>query len=191
MKAIDFLNEFQRIFIENAEKAKMTYCDNRRFTKFITQKINKMLSKEEKKKQNEYFRIDAIQWTGKADLIGKSQDIHLNKHLWDLEVAVEHENNPADWMDEVVKLAHIACPLRVVIGYMPWDKRNEDLRYLNHVGRWLKELQCKDNVQRGEFLVILGNSNTGENIERFFNYRGYLLNPKNFCFDMIGNAEIK
>ena len=116
-------------------------------------------------------------------MIEKPENIHLNKHLWDLEVAVEHENDPKDWMDEVVKLAHIVCPLRVVIGYMPRDKRDEDLVYLNYVSRWLQELQCKDNMRCGEYLVILGNSKTDGKPEHFFHYKGYLFHPERFCFE--------
>lgn len=183
MRAITFFKEFQDIFEEEHLAAERAYRSNTAFTTFITQKINKLLTQKGSKKQNEYLRIDAIQWTAKANLIDKPDDIHLNKHLWDLEIAVEHENNPKDWMDEVVKLAHIVCPLRVVIGYMPWNKRNEDQRYLNYVSRWLQELLCKDNMQRGEFLIILGNSHTDGKVERFYNYKGYLFNPKEFCFE--------
>lgn len=184
MKAITFFKEFQQILANDAQDARAAYCDNTAYTTFITGKINDILAKE-KQKQNEYFRIDAIQWTPKAHLIDFPKDINLNKHLWDLEVAVEHENNPKDWMDEVVKLAHIACPLRVVIGYMPRDKRSEDQRYLDHISRWLQELQCRDNMLRGEYLIILGNSKTDGNPENFFNYKGYCFNPDSFCFEPI------
>lgn len=185
MKAIVFFDEFQRMIAEKKETAQLTYYNNKAFTKFITKEINRMLSKDNCKKQNEYFRIDAIQWTAKADLVNKSEGVYLNSHLWDLEIAVEHENNPKDWMDEVVKLAHIVCPLRVVIGYMPRDKRNEDQNYLDHVSKWMKELKCKDNMHRGEFLIILGNSKTDGNPEYFFNYKGYLFNPEIFRFEPI------
>lgn len=183
MNAVTFFNEFQKMLEDDLETAQKVYCNNTEFTTFITGKVNDLLSQGPQKKQNEYFRIDAIQWSAKADIVEKSKDIQLNTHLWDLEIAVEHENNPKDWMDEVVKLAHIVCPLRVVIGYMPWDKRDEDQKYLDYVSRWLCELQCKDNIQRGEFLIILGNCKTGHHTERFFNYKGYLFNPERFRFE--------
>lgn len=185
MKAQAFFNEFQRIFQDNRQDAESKYYSNTEFTTFITGEINALLANAEKKKQNEYYRIDAIQWTPKADLIDKHEDIDLKDHLWDLEIAVEHENNSKDWMDEVVKLAHIVCPLRVVIGYMPWNKRDEDQKYLDHVSKWLKALKCKDNMQRGEFLIILGNCNTSGRKERYFGYKGYIFNPKLFCFEPI------
>ena len=185
MDARTFLAKFLNIFVDNRLKAEETYYNNTVFTAFITEEINRILSDGKHEKQNEYFRIDAIRWTGKADDMEDTPGVQLKRHLWDLEVAVEHENDPKDWMDEVVKLAHIACPLRVVVGYMPWDKRNEDQRYLDHVGKWLNELLCKDNMQRGEFLIILGNCNTGGKKERYFGYRGYLFNPERFRFEAL------
>lgn len=183
MDARTFLQRFQNIFEDKRSKAEKTYYNNTVFTAFITAEINSILSEGNHKKQNEYFRIDAIRWSGRADNMTDTPGVRLKKHLWDLEVAVEHENDPLDWMDEVVKLSHIACPLRVVIGYMPWDKRNEDQRYLDHVSKWLKELLCKDNVQRGEFLIILGNCNTKGVKERYFGYKGYLFNSEHFRFE--------
>ena len=185
MKAKAFYDEFLRIFRDGRQVAESTYYSNTEFTTFITGEINTLLANDEQKKQNEYYRIDAIRWTPKADLIGKHKDIQLRDHLWDLEIAVEHENDPKDWMDEVVKLAHIVCPLRVVIGYMPWNKRDEDKKYLDHISKWLKKLKCKDNMQRGEFLIILGNSNTDGQKERYFGYKGYLFDPEQFRFEPI------
>jgi hypothetical protein len=185
MDAREFMSSFQNIFTEKREKAITTYYSNSVFTSFITEELNGILAQKEYKKQNEYFRIDAIRWSEKAKSIIKTPGVSLKKHLWDLEIAVEHENDPLDWMDEVVKLSHIACPLRVVIGYMPWDKREDDQKYLDHVAKWIETLTCKDNIQKGEFLIILGNCNTEGQVERYFNYKGYLLNPKSFRFEML------
>ena len=40
-------------------------------------------------------------------------------------------------------------------------------------------------MQRGEFLIILGNCNTGGRKERYFGYKGYIFNPELFCFEPI------
>ena len=114
-----------------------------------------------------------------------TSQIRLYWHLWDLEIAVEHENNSHDWMDEVVKLAHIACSLRVVIGYMPYNKRNEDQVHLDFVSDALQKLMCFDNKNRGEFLIILGNCDTAGKIDRFFGYRGYVYNGETSKFENI------
>lgn len=178
-----FLLEFKSIFDRERAAAEAVYHSSTDFTPFITKQLNALLSHEQRKSQNEYFRIDAISWTAKADTVEKPGDIHLRPHLWDLEIAVEHENDHNDWMDEVVKLAHIACPLRVVIGYMPWNKRDADQKYLDHVSKWLETLRCADNVRRGEFMIILGNCDTGKTPERYFGYKGYLFNPERFRFE--------
>ena len=185
MKAIEFIKAFRQIFVDKRADAETKYYSNKAFTSFIMPEINRVLVDNGLKTQNEYYRIDAIGWSAKSEAIKKPNGVRLNSHSWDLEVAVEHENDPYDWMDEVVKLAHIACPLRVVIGYMPWDKREDDQKYLDHVAKWIKTLMCKDNIQRGEFLIILGNCNTEGEVERYFNYKGYLLNPKSFRFEML------
>ncbi len=79
--------------------------------------------------QNEYFRIDVIGWVGHAEEMENDPDyekVDLNPHFWDLKVAIEHENSKADWSDEVFKLIHIKCPLKVIIGYSPWNQRDEE-----------------------------------------------------------------
>lgn len=189
MTAQEFLKDFQQIFMEQKEKAEVAYCSNKKFTVFIIDEIEKIIQKHNYEIQKEYFRIDAIGWTPKADLIEDTEGVHLSHHLWDMEIAVEHENDQRDWMDEVVKLAHIMCPLRVVIGYLPWKRRNEtpefDILNLDHVVKELKKLKCFENMLNGEFLVILGNCNTYENPNYYFGYKGYLFNPKTLRFDIM------
>lgn len=102
----------------------------------------------------------------------------INPYLWDLKVAIEHENNDKDWLDEIIKLAHICCPLRVVIGYLSVKKRDQDLDILNYAANALEKLEYRDNTQQGEFMVILGNSKVEEQKD-FFNYRAYVLQVKN------------
>lgn len=188
MNAHEIMNDFQNIFLEHRAEAESSYCSNKDFTTFITKKINAIIGNKFKT-QNEYFRIDAMGWTPRADSIENTEGVHLSKHLWDLEIAIEHENNQHDWMDEVVKLAHIFCPLRVVIGYLPWKDRKDgpefDLYNLHHVSKEIKKLKCCENMRHGEFLVILGNCNTAGKTSRYFGYRGYLFNPTTFEFDLM------
>jgi hypothetical protein len=59
----------------------------------------------------EYFRLDMAFYsyprrpTDGSDL------------LWNLEVAIEHENHSETWFDEWIKLAHVRSGLRVLIAY--------------------------------------------------------------------------
>lgn len=188
LNAKAFLNDFLKIFTDKRDAAIMNYYSNRNYTSFIIQEINEIISSYHLITQNEYFRIDAIGWAPRADAIERPTGVHLSSHLWDLEIAVEHENDQHDWMDEVVKLAHIVCPLRVVIGYLPWARRKDDsfdMLNLEHINKYLKKLACYDNMLHGEFLIILGNCNTAEKPSRYFGYKGYVYNKEEQRFSLL------
>ena len=176
-----FFKEFNAIFARHRDEAAAKYTDNTAFTDFIVGKINDVIHSMGACPQNEYFRIDASGYTSRY---GEPKTVKgFHGHCWDLEIAVEHENDPSDWLDEVVKLAHICCPLRVVIGYVPMGLRPaEDRVRLDCAADALRQLVCRDNVRRGEFMVILGNSCTKGNPENFFHYRAYALDPATFRF---------
>lgn len=166
------------------EKSKS--CDP--FTKFINKELIPKLIQElsSASLSHEYFRIDTAGWVSYADEIqDEAQQVGMKNHLWDLTIAVEHENNYTDWNDEVIKLAHIRCPLKVVIGYNCCDQRDEgDLTKLSFVASCLQKLRCFNDDHHDELLVILGNR-SGKHGQDYntFDYRGYLYsyNKKAFC----------
>ena len=84
-------------------------------------------------------------------LYNKCKKVNLNPHLWDLQAAVEHENNPKAWLDEVCKLAYIRCPLRIVIGYGTENAENK-LSIANEILKDTKAFTDSDQ----EFAIILG-----------------------------------
>lgn len=171
-----FFEEFRAIFEEGNPKrleAMEKYTNNTAFTGFIVDEINGIIKAMQAEPQNEYFRIDASGYRSRWEELETIKG--FRPHLWDLTVAVEHENDPKDWLDEVIKLAHVCCPLRVVIGYVPMKKRDEEQRLLDYAADALYRLHCRDNVVRGEFMVILGNSSTGRNKKNYFHYRAYVL----------------
>ena len=182
-----FFSEFNSTFVKNSrnyQKAVEAYPHNTEFTSFITQRINEIISSNNYTAQNEYYRIDAMGYSNHWREL--SQSNLLSPHLWDLEVAVEHENSSKDWLDEVIKLAHICCPLRIVIGYVPLEQRTcADTKRLAYVSSALKLLKCKDNLKNGEFMVILGNCNTKNKEEYFFNYKAYVFNTETWCFESL------
>ena len=188
MDAKTFFKEFNDLFIPGSEtykKAVSTYPDNTAYTKFIMEQINNIIKETNDlklKKSNEYFRIDAIGYTSRYEELVDNGI--LKRHLWDLEIAVEHENDNKDWLDEVIKLAHVCCPLRVTIGYVPCcnKRENNDQQRLDYASDALKKLKCQDNLKTGEFMVILGNSNTKGQEERYFHYRAYILEATTFKF---------
>ena len=97
--------------------------------------------------QHEYFRIDNIGYKHKYYKITEEErdDVGLWRHLWDLKIAVEHENSKKDWMDEVVKLIHIRCPLKIVIAYNNCDMREDgDIQKLDFIAKWMPEVAAFD-----------------------------------------------
>jgi hypothetical protein len=147
------------------------------FTPEVTKEINAIINEMGYRSQNEYFRIDATGWQGKYEMVEKlAEAVKMNAHLWDLKIAVEHENNPKDWTDELVKLVHIRCPLKVVIGYNYSDKRDEDEKKLDYASICMNMTSAFDNNGKEEYLVILGNCHPKEKGKSYeeFDYRGYL-----------------
>jgi len=182
-----FFHEFSSTFIKGSPyypRAVASYTQNAEFTSFITQRINEIIRSNDYTAQNEYYRIDAMGYRKRWRELDKSS--LLSPHLWDLEIAVEHENSSKDWLDEVIKLAHICCPLRVVIGYVPLEQRPcGDAERLAYVSSALRLLKCRENLKNGEFMIILGNSNTKCREENFFNYKAYVLNAETLCFEAL------
>ena len=182
-KSKKFFNDFNSIFDVNSptrETAVAEYPNSKTFTDFIIFQINKIIETQGLRPQNEYFRIDSMGYKARWQELPERKD--FNRHLWDLEIAVEHENNSKDWLDEVIKLAHICCPLRVVIGYVPCNNRDKDMLLLNYTSEALKKLNCIDNVLKGEFLIILGNCKTNKETEKYFHYKAYILDTTEFQF---------
>ena len=138
--------------------------------------------------QHEYFRIDTVGWVGKYLTLnaGRAKEIGLNRHLWDLKIAVEHENNKADWLDEVIKLIHIKCPLKVVIGYNHCDLRGgmEDGK-LDYAAECMNKIEAFSYTDREEYLIIIGNGapkKSGVSTYDRFDYRGYLYSYSDKAF---------
>lgn len=159
--------------------------DEPTFTKIINKiVVPKIIKSDGLECQNEYFRIDTIGWKAKYQKIpeDRAKRIGMIRHLWDLKIAVEHENDKSDWTDELIKLAHIRCPLKVVIGYVHCDERNETeddkLRYAYDC---LTQTNAFDLYADEEFLIILGNGAPRNNKNKpydKFDYRAYLLSKE-------------
>ena len=181
----EFFTRFNSIFSKDNPKrpiAVRKYTDSTAFTAFITSELNSIIGAMHYTPQNEYFRIDAMGYTSRWNELEKIPG--FNSYLWDLEIAVEHENDSAKWLDEVIKLAHICCPLRVVIGYIPANLRpTADTKRLAYAVAALRTLACKENALNGEFMVILGNSNTHGQEQNYFQYKAYVLNRETFSFE--------
>ena len=152
------------------------------FTEFILKEIcDSVLQKMNCERQYEYFRIDLIGWNSlKDDKLGDPPK-GLKKHFWELNVAIEHENNRTDWLDEIVKLSYINCPLRIVIGYAPTKNRQDYLDYAaKSLGLLNKRYQSVRKDQ--EFMLILGDSYLPGEAVSTINYTPYLYDPSEKIF---------
>ena len=165
MTAEKFWIEFKKLFREGSdslESAQKNWDCERDFTnEFINKKIPEIMNNEKRyKTEFEYFRIDIIAYTqrkeeAKAIEYNYNGEYHLKPYLWDLEIAFEHENKNREWLDEIVKLSHIRCPLRVVVGYAPIENRDVHIQYAANV---LSKKLGNRLPDEEEFMLILGES---------------------------------
>lgn len=163
--------------------------DEPAYTELINKNIiHKIVADAGLEPQHEYFRIDVIGWEGRYKEITEedAKAVMLNRHFWDLKIAIEHENSKWDWMDEVVKLVHIRCPLKVIIAYNYCDMRGqEELDKLNFISTWMQKVEAFDSVRKEEYLIIIGNgaAKNDKSVQYDkFDYRGYLFDYSSGCF---------
>ena len=193
MNALDFFTKYKnRVNVETVGMS--VYQDNKAFTELINKNvIPEIIESQCDPKltaQNEYFRIDTVGWVSRWDDVKvEAKRMGLNPHLWDLKVAVEHENSSSDWTDEVIKLIHVKCPMKVIIGYNNSDKRvEEELEKLEFVSKCMNMIEAFKNSKDEEYLIILGNyanSKTKKADYKDFDYKGYLYNWKTNSFEEI------
>ena len=152
------------------------------FTPCVTKEINSIIRDMGLTSQNEYYRIDAIGWKGRYRELSeeKAKKLNLSRHLWDLEIAVEHENSKSDWTDELVKLTHICCPLKVIITYNHCDQRGEvEKNKLAYAAECMKKVRAFNSLPQEKYLIIIGNGapqNSRNESYNAFDYRGYIYN---------------
>lgn len=165
------------------------YHDNKQWTSCVTKIIKEIIKKYSLTPQTEYFRVDVTGWISHwEDIKEEAQAVKLNPHLWDLEIAVEHENDNSDWTDELVKLVHIKCPLKVIIGYTPCDMRYKELERLQFAGKLLYKVKAFNRCPNEEYLIILGNSAPKESKNHDYSnydYRGYIYSHSKNQFEEI------
>ena len=110
--------------------------------------------------QHEYLRIDSIGYKHRYTEISEEEarEVGLNRHFWELAIAVEHENSKHDWMDEVIKLLHVRCPLKVVISYNYCDCREEmEINKLGFIAKYMKKWLENYPNDKEEYLILIGN----------------------------------
>lgn len=149
--------KFASTFCEAAKKYSESYHNNSAWTDVVLKHggiIDKIVRECEMTYCREYYNIDAIGWSDAKNnkFISDCKKVGLRPELWNLEVAIEHENSKTLWLDEVCKLAYINCPLRVVIAYSP--KESDDNAITDNVKTILESTNALREGQ--EFLLMLG-----------------------------------
>lgn len=188
-----FLNQL----IENVtwENYKDHYFDSPKFTSHITEDLCGIIKKAGLTPSLEYFRIDVTGWrdsTKKSIFQARCKEIKMKPYLWDLKIAVEHENNGELWLDELIKLMHIRCPLKVIISYANHETRDDaehgDTAKLSIAADMIRETEAYCNAENNqeEILIILGNGGEGC---KDIGYRGYLYNYANNKFFRVENEQ--
>lgn len=169
------------------------YKNNTEFTEIITDEIRDIIMNAGFGVSKEYLRIDVTGWRDKKEEVSeKCKKVDMNPHLWDLHIAVEHENDKKDWYDELIKLMHIRCPLKVIISYADHETRDNaeqgDTAKLSIAADLIKKTIAYSNAESSheEIMIILGNGGKGcEDI----GYRGYLFDYTNSKFLRIENMQ--
>lgn len=183
MSAESFWNTFRKKINEQIKDVQEKWNNQSEFTELILKEISNGVlaeAKYEEKNQYEYLRIDLIGWNELNNDLGNIPK-DFNRHFWAFDVAIEHENNPMDWMDEVIKLSYINCPLRIVVGYAPTTNRNAYLEYVANALQILNSrYQC---IRKGQqFMLILGDSGLQGKDVSVENYTPYLYDLDKKCF---------
>lgn len=185
MKAEEFYKRFVDKVKENTRyEDKLLFdvytSDMKAYIKAVSKKfIPQILNELNLSAENEYFKIDTIGWMPPefededADIRKKARELKLNAPLMDLMVAVEHETDKSAWIYKLVKLSHIRCPLKVIVSYAPFGKRDEDIKKAEFAYECLTKLNIFIPNSDEEFLIILGNAVSDDCCS--FDFKGYIL----------------
>lgn len=187
MNAQTFWGRFKENIYGNKELVE--YWDyTKEFTGLIINKLaEKVIAEEDVITEKEYFRVDLISY--KNNMSKKKLYNSLQKYSWDLVCAVEHENDHRLWVDEVVKLAHLACPLRVVIGYLPKKVKKNTEIYLEKVAETLDEIEAWNITSNyGEYMIVLGDCQVEDAKSEGCIYTPYIYNKETKKFEKMNEA---
>lgn len=129
----------------------------------------------------EFYKIDFIYYK-RRDNPPKSFTIPSGEWVtnWDLEIAIEHENNYAHWLWDVAKLCHINCGLKVIIGYHHYGnegKHGTIKQKLDFMKNVYDQIQYKQNPDN--WLLLLG-PNTYAECKGGNDFVAYKFDGKNF-----------
>lgn len=173
MDLATFFAEFKTALFDsyhnNPKDFREKFSWNKNWTKYIQRTLKGILGGNKKEYYPEYFDIDHTWWESNEESFQK-----VKIREWIFKVAIEHENDSRDWTYEVEKLDSIICPLRIVIGYMPNNEREEEKAIVKKQIEKMKNLE----MVSGEFGVILLNKTLENGKEDPLNMKCYRITKK-------------
>lgn len=110
---------------------------------------------------------------------GASLGIRLS--LWDMKIAVEYESSPAEWVNRLIKLTHLRCPLKVLICFS--SDRKTDLDRLMFAAKCLMRIAAYDRQAKEEYVIIMGNAPASDGTPpEDFGWKSYEYSHEDRCF---------
>lgn len=190
MTAKDFWRKFQALFKNDIEALTVARENWENPTDFTNKFVKVFLPRIMKEKDTteiklEYYRVDIVAYNNerKKEAEEAAKDLGLTykefkPYLWDLEIALEHENDREEWLDELVKLSYINCPLRIVISYALEENKEKCLSLAATV---LQKIVRSNTPVGQEFMLILGKSDIPHDQVNEKTYEAYIYKDGEFC----------
>lgn len=173
-----FQDVIRDVCVCSPEEVKKIYQNASRWTEIVMNGVEQAIwDRSDLKTEREYYRVDLIGYEPTTmDYDGKFRQVELYPYSWNLMLAFEHENSRKSWLDEVNKLAHLRCRLKVVVGYS--RDMNLNPERLRLCGKILQSLRygCPLNTPapRDErWLIILGPTDPAKYDQLEMQYQGY------------------
>ncbi len=166
----DFCKGLHSNLIEDYDEVSSIYNNAREYTNHIKKLMKKLQVEIDKPSKYfpEYFNIDHTWWeSNKPEKTNKS----VNIYDWKLTMTVEHENDVMDWTYEIEKLDSIKANIKIVIGYLPNEKRESEEEIIAEQCKYLKHVDDEGE----EFALILMNCDLEEDSADPFEMKCYKL----------------
>lgn len=168
----DFCEILHTNLMEDYNNVSRIYNESTEYTEYIKNLMEKLQVTNANQPTEyfpEFFKIDHTWWE-KNEI--KKTNKPVNLYDWKQVMVVEHENKVRDWTYEVEKLDSIKANLKIVIGYLPNNKREKEEDIIVEQCQYLK----RANGIGENFALILMNQNLEEDAADPFGMNCYILN---------------
>lgn len=108
--------------IKSDDSWKNYFKENSPWTKYVFSALDNVM------KRQGYFSPEGAKGLFKFDRCYFQQDPSGNWFDWKVDVALENENDNKEWRFELCKLSHVACGLKVLMGFHDYKSNPEGPR---------------------------------------------------------------